>query len=65
MASVLRQKPSAFEPSIGLTRSQVEARFHEIDGGQTVFKPAASVAGVPRVLGQDPQLATERRLART
>jgi len=58
MASVLRQKPSAFEPSIGLTRSQVEARFHEIDGGHTVFKPAAAVAGVPRVLGQDPRLYT-------
>ena len=51
MASVLNHTPSAFEATIGLTRSQVEARFHEIDGGHTVFKPAAAVAGVPRVLG--------------
>jgi hypothetical protein len=58
MAAVVGHKPSAFEPSIGLTRSQVEARFHEIDGGHTVFKPAAAVAGVPRVLGQDRQLYT-------
>ena len=50
--------PGAFEASIGLTRSQVEARFHEIDSGHTVFKAAAAVKGVPRVLGQDPRLYT-------
>jgi hypothetical protein len=56
--SALSRTPDAFEASIGLTRSQVEARFHEIDSGHTVFKAAAAVKGVPRVLGQDPRLYT-------
>jgi hypothetical protein len=50
--------PATFEASIGLTRSQVEARFLEIDGSQTSFKSAPSIAGVPRVLGQDRKLFT-------
>jgi hypothetical protein len=49
---------SAFEPSIGLTRSQVESRFHEIDGSHTVFKRAPSDHGMPRVLGGDQRLFT-------
>jgi hypothetical protein len=58
IASAVSHKPSAFEASIGLTRSEVEARFHEIDAGHTVFKAAAAVKGVPRVLGQDRGLYT-------
>lgn len=50
--------PSPFEPSIGLTRSQVESHFREIDGSRTVFKSAKSVHGVPRVLGDDRRLYT-------
>ncbi len=58
VVSALRHVPDAFEASIGLTRSQVEARFHEIDSGHTVFKAASALKGVPRVLGQDPRLYT-------
>jgi hypothetical protein len=49
---------SAFEPSIGLTRSQVESLFREIDGSNTVFKAASKINGVPRVLGHDNSLYT-------
>jgi tetrahydromethanopterin S-methyltransferase subunit F len=52
------ERASGFEASIGLTRSQVEARFHEIDGGHTVFQAASDVKGVPRVLGRDQRLYT-------
>jgi tetrahydromethanopterin S-methyltransferase subunit F len=50
--------PSAFEASIGLTRAQVEARFHDIDGSNTVFRSANDVKGIPRVLGRDQRLYT-------
>lgn len=49
---------SAFVPSIGLTRSQVESRFSEIDGSNTVFKAASKLHGVQRVLGHDSPLYT-------
>lgn len=49
---------SGFVASLGLTRSQVEERFHEIDGTKTVFKMAKAVRGVPRVLGSDKGLYT-------
>lgn len=56
-AEAMMREPG-FEPSIGLTRSQVESRFHEIDGGHTVFKSASDVRGLSRVLGADSQLYT-------
>lgn len=55
---VLKLTASPFEASIGLTRSQVEARFREIDGNHTVFKAATAIAGTPRVLGRDKRLYT-------
>jgi hypothetical protein len=58
LAHGVNHRPSAFEASIGLTRSQVETRFHEIDGSHTVFHAASDVKGVPRVLGQDQRLYT-------
>lgn len=52
-AGPARGDVSGFEPSIGLTRAQVEARFHEIDRDRTVFKVASPVHGEPRALGED------------
>jgi len=49
---------SAFEPSIGLTLSQVESLFREIDGSRTVFRAASKLHGVPRMLGSDGPLYT-------
>jgi hypothetical protein len=47
-----------FQPSIGLTRAQVEARFRDIDGNHTIFQTASKVKGVSRVLGGDKRLYT-------
>lgn len=49
---------SGFAPSIGLTRTQVEAAFRAIAGKATVFEKAGAVKGVPRVLGHDSALFT-------
>lgn len=49
---------SAFQPSIGLTRAQVETLIHGLDGGRTMFRAASPVKGVPRVLGGDKPLYT-------
>lgn len=58
-ASALTSRDTpAFVPGIGLTRAQVEARFHEIDGSHTVFRRASDLHGVPRVLGRDSSLYT-------
>jgi len=43
---------------MGLSRKTAESLFHSIDGSETVFKGAASVHGVPRVLGGDKRLFT-------
>ncbi len=57
-AKAADRMPPAFKLSIGLTRAQVEARFHEIDGANTMFKSAPKVNGVARVLGGDRRLFT-------
>ena len=49
---------SSFIPSIGLTRTQVESLFREIDGSRTVFRAARALHGIPRVLGSDNRLYT-------
>jgi hypothetical protein len=49
---------SSFVASIGLTRSQVESLFREIDGSHTVFRAAPELHGMPRVLGSDNGLYT-------
>ena len=49
---------SSFIPSIGLTRTQVESLFREIDGSHTVFRAARALHGIPRVLGSDNRLYT-------
>ncbi len=53
-----RSPHDGFEPSIGLTRAQVEAAFRAIAGKATVFEKAGAVKGVPRVLGHDSGLFT-------
>lgn len=58
VSAMQSNRMSTFEPSLGLTRSQVEQRFREIDGSHTVFKTASSVDGMPRVLGSDKRLYT-------
>jgi hypothetical protein len=46
-----------FSPTLGATRTQVEALFHYIDK-DTTFKVAPKIKGVPRSLGQDRSLYT-------
>jgi hypothetical protein len=56
--TVIGPRVSAFAASMGISRSTTESLFHSIDGGHTVFKSAAPVKGVPRVLGGDKRLFT-------
>ncbi|MHB2028279.1 MAG: hypothetical protein ACYCPT_05600 [Acidimicrobiales bacterium] len=50
--------PTTLTTSMGLTRTQIEELFHFIDGGNTKFRTATNVKGVPRVLGGDKRLFT-------